>query len=143
MRATHRFVGVGVALDESHPEKREQRQPDDHERRQSVTVEVWHGGMHTHSTGRSNCNSTTTCYGARLGSARDTRLQLPPAYVQCTCALEHRGYSRGYEQRAWAKKPLVIQTVSASYSTPAGGARPLGSFPVTSLTIYTGINYHP
>jgi len=71
-----------------------------------------------------NCNSTTKCYGARLGSPRDTRLQLPLAYAQCTGALETVGSSRGYERRAWAKKILVIQIVSVSYSTPAGGARP-------------------
>jgi len=70
---------------------------------------------------RSNCNSTTKCYSARLGSTRDTRLQLPPAYAQCTCARD-RGYIRGYERRAWAKKMAVIQIVSVCYSTPAGGA---------------------
>src|SRR5438874_10772136 len=36
-----------------------------------------------------------------------------------------RGYSRGYEPRAGAKKMAAIQVVSVSYSTPAGGARPL------------------
>jgi hypothetical protein len=42
-----------------------------------------------------------------------------------------RGYSRGYERRAWAKKPLVIQIVSVSYSTPAGGATTPLSISVT------------
>src|SRR5438874_4622847 len=43
----------------------------------------------------SNCNSTTKCYSARPGWTRDTGLQLPPAYVQCTCALETVGTVAG------------------------------------------------
>jgi len=35
-----------------------------------------------------------------------------------------RGYSRGYGWHAEVRKILVIQVVSASYATPAGGATP-------------------
>ena len=46
---------------------------------------------------------------------------MPRACVQCTCAGD-RGYIRGYERQACAKKMAVIHIVSVSHSTPAGGA---------------------
>src|SRR6266478_8444489 len=88
----------------------------------ATTVKITHQSLSRVVSMRSNCNWTTKCYSARLGWTRDAGPHLPPAYIQCTCALEHRGYSRGYERRAAVKKIPVIQIVSACYATPAGGA---------------------
>src|SRR5467141_3116343 len=71
-------------------------------------------------TARSLCYLMLSCVEFRRSAC------YRPSIVAGVCPMylrvRDRGYSRGYERRAWAKKILVIQIVSVGHSTPAGGA---------------------